>query len=336
MSSQRLKPKRIVVVGGGTGTHTVLSGLKHYANRHLKLSAIIAVSDSGGSTGRLRDEFGTLPVGDVRMALTALSSDTNGTDLLRDLFLYRFSKGTGLSGHNIGNLFLTALADMLGSEAKAIDAASRILRVRGNVIPVADTPLTLKARYADDTEQIGETYIDEPLENHDGTQRITSLSLEPDVAISEKARQAIADADLIILGPGGLYTSILPNIIVRGAADALVETKGKLVSIVNLMSWYGQTHGFSASDHVDELMRYIGRAPDHILLNDNPLPNDILKTYESHKEFPVPDNFGSDSRVIRSDFLAFEEVKKPSGDILKRSLIRHDPSKLARAIMSLL
>lgn len=331
--------KKIVVIGGGTGTYTVLSGLKKYVTgteTPLSLSAVITVADSGGSTGRLRDEFGTLPVGDFRVALAALADTDDGDNLLRDLFLYRFEKGAGLTGHNFGNLLLTALSDILGSEKKAIAFASRILRVRGEVIPVADVPLTLKACYADGSECVGETNIDEPSEDHDGTQRIVSLTLEPDVPIADNARQAIHAADLIVLGPGGLYTSILPNVLVPGAADALFKTSGKLVTVVNLMSWWGQTHGFSGTDHVDELVRYIGRKPDYILVNNFPLPEDILRVYALQNDFPVSDNFGADRRVIRSDLLAPEKIKRSGGDILKRSLIRHDPDKLARAIVSLL
>ena len=146
MPSSRIK--NVVVVGGGTGTYTVLSGLKKYtADKKLNLSAIISVSDSGGSTGRLRDEFGMLPVGDFRMALAALADEKNGRNLLRELFLYRFNKGEGLSGHNFGNLFLVAMTDILGSEEKALAFASKVLRVKGRVIPVTAENVTLCALY---------------------------------------------------------------------------------------------------------------------------------------------------------------------------------------------
>lgn len=147
--------KRVVVVGGGTGTHTILKGLKRYTDR-IEVSAIVTMADSGGSTGRLRDEFGQLPVGDVRMALAALSADVDSHDeLVRELFLYRFSKGDGLSGHNFGNLLLTALTDLLGSEVEAIAAAARILRVRGQVIPVTTDDVHLWAEYDDGERVVG-------------------------------------------------------------------------------------------------------------------------------------------------------------------------------------
>src|SRR3989344_3634704 len=149
-------PVDIVVVGGGTGTHTVLSGLKKYPRDAMRLAAIVSVSDSGGSTGRLRGEFGYLPVGDVRMALTALAEEGNGGNLLRELFLYRFSKGKGLEGHNFGNLFLTAMAEILGSTEKAIEHASKVLRVRGKVIPVSGSDATLQATYEDGSTLFGE------------------------------------------------------------------------------------------------------------------------------------------------------------------------------------
>ena len=154
--------KKVVVIGGGTGTHTVLRGLKHY-QAQIDISAVVTMADSGGSTGRLRDEFGYLPVGDVRMALTALASDIDkNEELMRELFLYRFNKGEGLSGHNFGNLLLVALTDILGSEDLAIKAAGKILRIEGKVEPVTIAKADLVAKYEDGVELVGEHAIDEP------------------------------------------------------------------------------------------------------------------------------------------------------------------------------
>ena len=182
--------KRVVVVGGGTGTHTVLRGLRAYADR-LDITAIVSMADSGGSTGRLRDEFGFLPIGDVRNALSALASEGDAQDdLLRQLFMYRFDKGEGLSGHNFGNLFLTALTDILGSEEAAIKAASHILKVSGRVVPVTTSDVQLVATYEDGTVVVGENDIDETL-TYQGEARIVSLGVTPEAFITADAREAI-------------------------------------------------------------------------------------------------------------------------------------------------
>lgn len=177
--------KNIVVIGGGTGTYTVLTGLKKYPE--LSLKAIVGVTDSGGSTGKLRDEFGILPVGDFRQAIVALSEEGNGENLLRDLFLYRFEKGSGLAGHNFGNLLLTALTDILGSEAKAITAAGKILRINGEVIMVSTDNVDLVAEYDDGSVLVGEAHIDEPDKRHNSNAKIKSLRIQPITKVSEKA-----------------------------------------------------------------------------------------------------------------------------------------------------
>src|SRR3989344_7509047 len=179
--------KKVVVIGGGTGTYTVLSGLKKYPPDFFDLTAIVTVADSGGSTGWLRDEFGYLPVGDFRMALVALADDNETSAVLRNLFLYRFNKGTGLNGHNFGNLFLVAMTDIAGSEEGAIALASRVLRIRGKVLPVSREKLTLVAAYENGATTRGEAHIDEPDETHDGALRIKNLSVEPAVQATEEA-----------------------------------------------------------------------------------------------------------------------------------------------------
>jgi len=331
--------RKIVVIGGGTGTYTVLSGLKKYPPDFLDLTAIVTVADSGGSAGRLRDEFGYLPVGDFRQALVALADDSEGSAILRDLFLHRFNKGTGLSGHNFGNLFLVALTDIAGSEEDAITLASKVLRVRGRVLPVSKEKLTLVAEYENGVVVRGETHIDEPVEGHNGALRINELSVEPTTAESTKeARDALVEADCIIVGPGDLYTSTLAALVVPGVREAILRSRAHVVQIVNLMTKYGQTHGLSARGQVAEIVRYLGRSPDIVLMNNTALPRDMRARYESQQEFPVVDDLaaGNGYAIVRDDFLAQEEIKKTSGDVLKRSLIRHDSDKLARAIASLL
>ena len=331
-----VRKKNIVVIGGGTGTHTVLRGLKRY-QKQVHLSAVVTMADSGGSTGRLRDEFGYLPVGDVRMALAALASDIDQhEELLRELFLYRFDKGNGLSGHNFGNLLLVALTDILGSEEAAIRAAGKLLRVQGRVIPVTTQTVHLVATYSDGTELTGEHEIDEP--SADRLQEsITHLSVSPQATISERAEDALLQADLIVLGPGDLYTSVLANIVVDGVAEAIKNSGAKLAYISNLMTKTGQTIGMGVSKHVEEIARYVGVQPQYVFVNTTAFPNELLKKYEADGEFPVVnDTDTSGYKVIAADLLATEAVHTASGDTLKRSLIRHDSRKLARQIVKIL
>ena len=337
METIELQPKlRVVTVGGGTGTHTILKGLKRYHER-ADLRAIVTMADSGGSTGRLRDEFGHLPVGDVRMALAALAADVESHDeLVRELFLYRFAKGEGLSGHNFGNLLLTALTDILGSEVAAIESASRILRVRGTVLPVTTDNVHLQAEYDDGVVLVGEHDIDEPTEERTNN-RITHLSVTPHACINPAAATALAEADLIVFGPGDLYTSILANCVVDGFAEALRASEATTVFVANLMTKAGQTTGMTLSDHVRELEAYIKRSVDCVLVNNAQLPEELLKRYAAAYEYPVVADVEClvEQEVIAADLLVREQVVLQSGDTLKRSLIRHDSDRLAAAVMEL-
>ncbi len=328
--------KNIAVIGGGTGTHTILRGLKRYQKR-VNLAAIVTMADSGGSTGRLRDEFGFLPVGDVRMALAALASDSGEQEeLLRELFLYRFDRGNGLSGHNFGNLLLVALTDILGSEEKAIEAAARVLRVQGTVVPVTTEKVDLVATYEDGVTLVGEHIIDEPAPDRLAT-KITKLSVTPSCTISSRAEEVLLAADLIVLGPGDLYTSVIANCVVDGVPDAILHSTAKVVYVCNLMTKAGQTTGMGVAEHVSEIAKYIKRTPDYVIVNTTALPADLLERYAADHEYPVAFNYeGSECTVIPGDLLAGEVVETASGDVLKRSLIRHDSRKLARKIMDLL
>lgn len=328
--------KNVVVIGGGTGTHTVLQGLKRY-QKQLNVSAVVTMADSGGSTGRLRDEFGFLPVGDVRMALAALASDVDEhEELVRELFMYRFAKGDGLSGHNFGNLLLVALTDILGSEEAAIKAAARVLRVQGTVVPVTTGTVDLVATYDDGVVVRGEHEIDEPATER-LKHKIMQLAVAPKAVISESAESVLLDADLIILGPGDLYTSVLANCVVEGVPEAIRNSVGTLVYISNLMTKSGQTSNMGVKEHLAEVERYVGRLPDYALVNTGEMPADLLERYAVDKEFPVALNYkGNGCKVIAEDMLATEAVHTASGDVLKRSLIRHDSRKLARKLMDVL
>ena len=328
-SLSRENKSSIVVIGGGTGTYTVLFGLKKL---NKDLTAIVTMMDSGGSSGRLRDEFGVLPPGDIRQSLVALSGDAS---ILRKLFDYRYVKGESLQGHSFGNLFLTALADITGGMDKAIIEASRVLNIKGKVLPVTTDQAHLLAKYENGLEVKGEGNIDEP--KHDGKLRIKELILEPKPKAYPQALEAIEKADFIVLGPGDLYTSIIPNLLVPGVAAAICKASAKKVYIVNLMTKYGQTFGFKASDHVGTLEKYLGESCiDYVLINNTLLPEDILKRYKEEYDYPVADDLKDDSyKIIRTDLLAKDPIRKAEGDVLKRSLIRHDSVKLAKIIINI-
>lgn len=326
----------MVVVGGGTGTHTVLRGLRRYADS-VDITAVVSMSDSGGSTGRLRDEFGQLPVGDVRNALTALAADGDEYDqLLRKLFMYRFDRGEGLYGHNFGNLLLTALTDILGSEVKAIEAVSRILRVSGRVIPVTTDNVNLVAEYEDGSVVMGEHDIDTliPKPSH---LRIAKLYLTPEATLNPNAQEALLKADLIVLGPGDLYTSILSNCIVNGFGETLKESRAKLAYVCNLMSKQGQTVGMNAMEHINEVVRYIGKTPDVAIINSTSFSDELLALYAKEGDYPILNNCTGDKCLVYAESLISEEVVRlVGGDVLKRSLIRHDPDRLATVLMRIL
>ncbi len=332
----RPQKKKVVVIGGGTGTFPVLQGLKKYHD-DVSITAVISMADSGGSTGRLRDEFGQLPVGDVRMALTALASEfSNHDQLLRELFLHRFDKGNGLDGHNFGNLLMVSLTEILGSEAEAVKAAARILRVKGRVVPVTSDKVHIVAEYDNGAVVKGEHEIDEPVPSHYEC-KVINFYAEPKGRISEDAREAICEADLVLLGPGDLYASLLANCVIDGVSAAILQSKAKFVYASNLMTRPGQTHGMSACDHVVEVQKYVGKMPDVVIVNTGEVPEHLLTRYAEMHQFPVKDDCDDlDTEVIRADLLAREEVVKRKGDVLTRSLVRGDGDKFAELLLGLL
>ena len=318
---------KIVTIGGGTGTFVVLSGLRRLPD--VELTAIVTSADDGGSTGNLRDAYGFLPAGDSRQALVALAEDGN---VLRDLFAYRFEKSE-VKGHNLGNLFLTALTDILGSDAAALEEASRILRICGTVVPATEKPATLMATLEDGTVLQNERRIDERV---GGRARIAEISLEGNPEASQGARGAIESADLIIIGPGDLYTSSIAALLPSGMREAIGGAKGRLVYVSNLFTKSGQTEDYTIKDHVTEIARYAGREPDVILVNQGGLTEDVLSRYAEEGEYPPKDDYlASDTRVRRLPLVSVYAVPAVPGDPLPRSLVRHEPAKLAAAIATL-
>ncbi len=319
---------KIVVIGGGTGSFVLLSGLKNYP---LDLTAIVPVTDDGGSTGRLRDEFGFLPVGDARQCLAALASE-NG--LLQKILLYRFDKGQGLEGHNLGNLILTALEDIVGSEPEAVAKAAKIFRLKGKVLPISNQLVKLAAKYSSGKTIISEHKIEE--NKLEPGETIVEMFTKPQAKVNPKVVTAISKASMIILAPGDLYNSIIANLVINGTKEALQKSSAKLVYVMNLMTLNSQTHGFTAKDHLKQIENYAGRSVDHILLNNSPISNKMIDTYKKYQEYPVVDDLDDDPRVIRLPLITDSSYQKPKSDKLKRSLLRHDPKKLSQAITSLL
>ncbi len=320
--------KKIVVIGGGTGTFVALTGLKKHG---CELSAIVTMADSGGSTGILRDEYGVLPPGDVRQCLVALSESDQ---LMRELFNYRFEDGC-LKGHAFGNIFLTALAKVTGSFEKAIDAASKVLAVNGRVIPVTADNAHLVAVLENGQTIKGEASIDEP--EHDGSLRIERVFLEPEANASSSAVEAISNADLIVIGPGDIHTSIVPNLLVKGIPEAIKKSRAKKAFVCNLMTKWGQTNGLSAQQHVELIEKYLGRGVlDFVVINSAKIPEQALKKYaEKHKAFPVEGDVKS-VKIINADLLSEKTFEQKKSDLQNRSIIRHDPDKLADNLMRLI
>jgi uncharacterized cofD-like protein len=329
------KKPNIVVIGGGTGAYTVLKGLRKYP---VDLSVIVSMMDSGGSNRVLRDEFGILPTSDIRQCIVALSSN-NANGLIRELFTYRYSQGTGIEGMTFGNLFMAALADIYGSQEKAIEKTCEFLGVAGKIIPVTYDNSHLVVRYANGAQVLGEHFIDEPDERN-GKSKIVELSLVPPAKANKKALSAVKQADLIVIGPGDLYTSLICNLVVDGVASAVKRSKAKKVFIINLMTKFGQTHGFGALDHINALEKYLGEgAINYCLINrTGKISKSILKRYEEENAYLVKDDLKNAKgvKVTRADFVSSEVYGKHEKDKLKRSLVRHDSDKLAKAIFDII
>ncbi len=315
------KNKRVVVIGGGTGTFMVLSALR---DGPVHLSSIVSMADNGGSTGKLRDQYGVLPPGDIRRSLVALS-DADLT--LRELFNYRFSSGD-LKEHSFGNIFLSALEKITGSFGEAVKEASKILNIKGKVVPVTLDNVNLYAQLANDMVVKGETNIDVP--KHNPKLPIKKVWLNPGARINPEARVEILAADMIVMGPGDLFTSIIPNLLVRGVVQSIKKSKAKKVFVCNLMTKLGETHDFKAENFVDTLEKYLGKKVlDYAIFNNRKPTSKILKHYSGEGSYFV-DVSGLNVNNKKPKYVLADLLD--SGEF-----IRHNPrKKLAKVLLSLI
>ncbi len=305
---------RVVAVGGGTGLSALLSGIKMYTSN---ITAIVTVTDTGGSSGRIREEMDMLPPGDIRNCLVALA---DAGPLIRDLFQYRFEDGEGLKGHSFGNLFITALSKVTGDFEKAVAESSKVLAIRGRVIPSTLEKVTLVGEFMDGTTIEGETNIT------DAQKPLRNIRLNPEnCSACPEALDAIENADLIILGPGSLYTSILPNLLIHDIYDAILKSDAYKLYINNVMTQPGETEGFSAWDHLRVLLEHTDpRIVDACFVNTQPVPEELVAKYRKKGAEPVE----MDLEKIREK--GYEIIE---GDILSTDgQVRHDPDRLARLV----
>ncbi len=321
--------KNIVVIGGGTGTFTVLSGLKKYLHN---LTAVVSMADDGGSTGRLRDELGVLPPGDIRQCLVALSE---ADLLLRDLFNYRFEKGD-LKGHSFGNLFISAFEKITGNLDKALEEVGNVLKIKGGVLPVTLDKVWLRAKLENGTELNGENEINNS--RFLSKSGIKKLFLSPQAKANSKVIQAILGADAVVVGPGNLYCSIVPNLLVKGIPEAIKKSRALKIYNCNLMTKHGHTDGFLVNDFVNAIEQYIGdKVFDYVIFGAKKPSATLLRKYSHEGDWVSPDSKAlKDKRFIGANLASLTLYHQDPADKLKRTLIRHDSDKLAKAIISLL
>ncbi|HJQ08860.1 MAG TPA: gluconeogenesis factor YvcK family protein [Candidatus Saccharimonadales bacterium] len=325
--------KKVVVIGGGTGSFAVLCALK---GRVADLAALVSMTDDGSSTGILRDELGVLPPGDVRNCLVALSE---APESLRNLFSYRFEEGT-FKGHPLGNLFLSAAEKMTNNFGDAVRVASEVLRIDGHVIPITLDNVRLVLEWDDKTVVRGQGTIDKTdFGEYQGGR--PNLYLDPPGHINPEAKKAIAQADVVIIAPGDIYTSLGPLLVVEGVSEALANVKAKIVYACNLMVKPGHTTGFTVADHAAEIERFAGGPiVDVVLYNTGTPPPELLEKYACQGERPVPADTkeftGAHYEAVGYDLIARAPVVITKGDThaVRRSLIRHDQEALSKAILT--
>jgi len=311
------KGPKIVVIGGGTGLSILLHGLKELSSN---ITAIVTVADDGGSSGRLREQFDILPPGDIRNCLVALA---DAEPLMGDLFQFRFGNESELKGHSFGNLFITALSKVTGDFEKAIKESSKVLAIRGRVIPSTFDKVQLVAEYQNGQRTKGETKI---VEQHSPIRRVflDPVNCKP----SKESFEAIDAADIIVLGPGSLYTSVIPNLLVSGISEKIAKAKAPKVYVCNVMTQPGETDNYTAFDHLNTLITHTSLdIVDYCIINTGTVPSDLLKKYEEEGAYPV---LADSHRIIEKGYNVIEE------DIIDtKDFVRHDSKKISKIIMDL-
>jgi len=321
---------KVIAIGGGTGLSTLLRGLKYRVPDIIQdLTAIVTVSDNGGSTGILRKELNIPAPGDARNCITALAEDE---DILTKVMQYRFEEGEGLKGHSFGNLFLTVLTKITGDFLEAIEITSKILKIKGHIIPSTDSMVNLVAEFTDGNIIKGEVEITQY--GRKLIAKIKRIWLEPEnVRAPQKAVDSILDADMIILGPGSLFTSIIPNLLIKDIRDAVLNSKAFKLYICNVMTQYGETDDFTASDHVKALNKIVTSSEEStflnaVLLNTTIPPDEVLKRYLKENSEPVVADVGNLSRMGLTVY---------AKDLLDEgNYARHSPKKLDAAILEII
>lgn len=324
MRKTRIWPEpRIVVIGGGTGTSTILRGIKEYTNQ---ITAIISVMDDGGSTGRLRKDTDMGAPGDLRNCLISLS---NSDDLMKEVLDYRFSEGE-LAGHSLGNIFITALYGIFGDFNEAILQTGNILKVTGKVLPVTLDNVNICAKLLDGTDVEGESNI--PEASHIRNSRIDRIYSKPEkFDILEEAKDEIMNADVVILGPGSLYTSIIPNLLAEGMVKSLQATQAKVVYVANIMGQYGETENHTLKEHYEAVISHSkSDIIDYVIVNNGIIDTKIIEKYEKDFSYPIPyDN--SDIEYLKNSNIKVIETPLVR---VKNGVIRHDADKLAQIIFN--
>lgn len=321
----------VVSIGGGTGLSTLLSGLKHHVEPAQSqvsvrsLTAVVTVTDDGGSSGRIREEFNILPPGDIRNCMVALSEDEK---LLSRLFKYRFSGNGNLNGHSFGNLFLTAMTGVTGDFLEAIKLSSEVLAIRGRIYPSTTTDVTLHAELSDGTTVFGETSISS---SRAGIRRVW---LAPERCLPlEETLQAIAEADLITLGPGSLYTSLIPNLLVEGIPEAISGSRALKVYVANIMTQPGETSGYGLREHLAAIFKAAPELQlDMVVLNNRRISEVQQQHYSADGAFQI----GLEEASLEWLEVESRRLKIVSGDLLEDcEKVRHSPEKLAEVLLSL-
>jgi uncharacterized cofD-like protein len=327
--------KKIVTIGGGTGSFTLLSGLKEYA---VDISAVVSMADNGGSTGRLRDELGVLPPGDVRQCLVALS---NSSETWRELMNYRF-EGGDLKGHNFGNLLLSALEKIGGNFTNGLREAAKILNIKGWVLPVSEQKMNLGIKLKNGQVLIGEKHLDD----NKGVRKygIEKVFLRPKVKANPKVIERIKEADLIILGPGDHYGSIIPNLLVDGIPEAIQKSKATVIYNCNLTNKRGETEGFDLDKYAQEINGYLGGDRIDLVIYPSGRPTkEMIARYEKKEGENSIVSFQPNKmpqrtyKIVKADVTSKTIIKKNANDLIAetRSFIRHDSRKLAKVMMLL-